>query len=122
MQVLIVDRFVPIIHRLKEMLLEINTITDIYSSVSYKTAIKVFTEKKPGIVLLGVSLPEHEFIKLLREIKTVNSKTSVIVLSINMDEYIHEQCRSLGADYFLDKYRDFESIPEVINDITNARG
>jgi two-component system chemotaxis response regulator CheY len=120
MRVLIVDSSIQIVRRLEEMLLAAKTTRIVYSSDSYEQALQIFTENKPDVVLLSISLPENQSIKLLGEIKAVVYKTSVIILSINMNQYIHEQCIMLGADYFFDKYYDFEKIPVVINRIAGG--
>jgi len=118
MQVLIVDSSSEIVERLEEILTEANITTAIYNSFSYENAIRLFYEHEPDVVILCANLRKNESMKLLSEIKSVIYKTVVIILSINMDEYINEQCRLMGADYFLDKYRDFEKIPGIINVIT----
>ncbi len=119
MQVLIVDSSVQIARRLEEMLSEVNSITAVYTSVSYEDAILLFIENRPDVVLLCTGLPENKSIELLREMKTAVYRTTVVVLSVNTDEYLHEQCRLLGADCLLDKYLDFEKIPDVIDDISD---
>jgi DNA-binding NarL/FixJ family response regulator len=121
MQVLIIESFAPVIHRLEEMLSEVDIVTAIYSTVSYDKEIDFFIAKKPDVVLLGISLSENKSIKLIGEIKAADSKIQVIVLSMNMDEYIYNQCKSSGADYFLDKYHDFEKLPEVISAIKRSK-
>lgn len=117
MEVLIVDSSIQIIQRLEEMLSELSLIKAIYTTDSYTNAGEFFTKHRPGIVLLGINIPENESLKLLAEITAGSFKTSVIVLYLNRTEYVKEQCRLLGADYFLDKYDDFEKIPGIINGI-----
>ncbi|MEP6846681.1 MAG: hypothetical protein ABI861_11780, partial [Panacibacter sp.] len=58
----------------------------------------------------------------LKEIKETGIKTSVIVLSIHIDGAIQEQCKALGADYFFDKYYDFEKIPATLNTTADKKG
>lgn len=117
MLVLIVDGSIQIIERIGEMLSESNNATAINSAISYQEAITLFKKNKPSVVLLDGYLPQNLSLKLLREIKQTGYKTAVIVLSINVDDYIKEQYMLQGADYLLDKYHEFEKIPIVINAI-----
>jgi len=115
-----VDSSPLIVQRLEEMLSEVAIITAIYSSVCYENALKLYIEKRPGVVLLGISLQAFQPINLLAQIKKHNYKTQVIVLSIDGDEYTYEQCQLLGADHLLDKYRDFEKLPGIIHSISTS--
>jgi DNA-binding NarL/FixJ family response regulator len=117
MKVLIVDSSIRIIERLEEILSEAENITAIHRAVSYEEATKLFKENKHDAVLLDIFLPRNESFKLLKEIKQTGCKTSVIILSVQTDNYVQERCKSLGADFFLDKYNEFEKIPGVINGI-----
>ena len=117
MQVLIVDSSFQIIERLEEMLAEEENITGIASAVSYEEATKLFNETKPEVVLLDCCLPGNASLKLLKEIKETGSKTSVIVLSLQEDNYKMEQCKLLGADFLFDKYYGFEKIAGAIKTI-----
>ena len=117
MKVLIVDSSIRIMERLEEILSEAENITAIHRALSYEEAIKLFKENKHDAVLLDIYLPGNESFKLLKEIKQTGFKTSVIILSIQTDNYVQERCKLLGADFFFDKYNDFEKIPGVINAI-----
>jgi DNA-binding NarL/FixJ family response regulator len=117
MQLLIVDSSAYIIQRLEEMLTDATDVSIIYTSVSYENAIRLFNANKPGVVLLCTGLPENNSLKLLTEIKSAAYKSVVIMLSVTNDEYMHKQYQLLGADCMLDKYKDFELIPDVINSI-----
>ena len=99
------------------MLLAMEMRVAINSSDSYKTGFEAFKENKPDVVLLGISLQEENSMELLSKIKTFDRTIPVIVLSLNINDNIHEQCLGLGADFLLDKYYEFEKIPEVINSI-----
>ena len=120
MRVLVVDRSVQIIDGLVDILSDAKNITDIHSAVSHEDAKKLFKENKHDAVLLDIDLPGNESFKLLEEIKKTSRKTCVIILSAHVDGYIQEQYKSLGADFFFDKYYDFEKICGVIDSIAMA--
>ena len=119
MEVLIIDYSMRIVERLEEMLSGEKNITYIHKAVSYSQAMNVYKETQPGIVVLDICLPSDNSFKILREIKKPGSKTFVIILAVEKDNYVHEQCNSLGADFFFDKYNEFEKIPRAVNSIVN---
>ena len=60
--------------------------------------------------------------ELLRAIKNTGYNTSIIILSIYMNNSMVEECKQLGVTVFLDKFLEFEKIPEHINAIeTNMK-
>ncbi len=106
-----------IIERLEEILSETGITATILKADSFKKAQKLFYENRPGVVLLDIFLPGQKSFDLLKEIKKSGKQTSVIVLAIDMDKYVLDQCKLLGADFFFDKYNEFEKIPAVIESI-----
>jgi DNA-binding NarL/FixJ family response regulator len=119
MQVLIVDSSRLIIERLRLMLSETENIIHAYGAASYKECISFLNEIKLNVVLIDSGLPGNECIALVKEVKDVNSNTRVIVLVNGEDEHLQIKCKSLGTDFFFDKYHEFEKIPEAINRIAN---
>ena len=119
MKVLIIDYSIRIVERLEEMLSGDKNITCIHKAVSYSQAINFYREARPDIVLLDICLPADNSFKILKEIKKTGSKTFVIILAIEKNTYVHEQCTALGADLFFDKYNEFEEIPGAVDSIIN---
>ena len=118
MKVLIIGSFVQIVHRLEEMLLDIDAVKAIYTAVSHKNAASLVDEKKPDVILLGISLPENKSIELLGEIRKVHPQLPVVALSISMNEYVYEQCKLLKVNHLLDTYQDFEKLTGIINEMS----
>jgi two-component system invasion response regulator UvrY len=117
MLVLIVDSSVHIINRLAEVLAEANYIRAIHKAVTYEEAISFCKQSKPDIVLLDNDLPANKSIDLISEIKKINDTTAIIIMSIRTDKNTREQFYSSGADFFLDKYHDFEKLPGIVDTI-----
>jgi DNA-binding NarL/FixJ family response regulator len=114
MKILIAESSIPILDRLENLILETFGSAAVLRAGSYKVAKDLFNEHLPGIVLLDVSLPKS--LSLLEKIKKTQSKTCVIVLTVQIDLKIHDRYSSLGADFFLDKYYEFEKIIELLQD------
>jgi DNA-binding NarL/FixJ family response regulator len=120
MKVLIVDNSLQIVRRLEELLLTAISGVTVASSSSYENGRQLLKELEPDVVLLGISLPENESLQLLVEIKSAVYSSTVIVLSANTNPLFYQQCSLQGAHHFLDKYYEFEKIPDLINAITDA--
>jgi len=114
MLILIIDSSIQIIERLEEIISEAENITAIHRAVSYAEAKKLFKENKYAAVLLDIDLPENESLKLLTEIKKNGKETCVIILFTHIDNYTQEEYKFLGADFFCDKYYDFEKISGLL--------
>jgi DNA-binding NarL/FixJ family response regulator len=114
MKVLIVDRSELIIERLQQMLLEDERISAAYGAISYNDGARFFYEIEPEAVLLDSGMPCNECISLLKLVKEQKPYSIVIVLSNYEDDELKEKCKSLGADFFFDKYHEFEKIPAAL--------
>jgi len=121
MKVLIVDSSIQIVERLKEMVSEAERLVAIHKAVSYKEATDVFLETKPDVVVLDLGLPANRSFDLIWEMKNASPAATIIILSIHTDIPTQEQCHSLGADFFFDKYNDFEKITGLINTIATNK-
>ena len=118
MQVLIIDRSNFIMDRLEEIISEAGNVRLIHKAVSYDEAIDLIKENKPDAVVLDSGLPSNESVDLLKKIKKSMPDTRVIVLSIFVDSVTEKRYKSLGADFFFDKYHEFGKIPAIINGLS----
>lgn len=117
MVVLVIDSSDMIVRRWICLLSEMENIHAVYGAVTYEEASRLFKEVTPGVVVLDSGLPENETIDILKEIQQAGRTTAVIVLSDRFDVYIERQCKIHGADFFLDKFLEFEKVPEIIREI-----
>ncbi|MBL0182253.1 MAG: response regulator [Chitinophagaceae bacterium] len=117
MKILIVDSSAWIPDRIASLLTETEKENTLYKALTYKEAISLFHEAKPAVVILDKSLPDNGSISLLKDIKSAKKETMVIVLSLRIDQNTEQQCKLAGADFFLDKYNEFEKIPPIIDSI-----
>ena len=122
MNVLIADSSAGILARLSDIITFKTFNAIIYTAKNFETALRLFTESKPSTVLLSMNLPGNQSMELLRAIKKTGYKTSIIILSIYISNSLMEECKQHGASVFLDKFLEFEKIPEHINAIeTNMK-
>jgi DNA-binding NarL/FixJ family response regulator len=112
--VLLVDDSEQIRERLAVLLAESEQIRIVGQAGNRKEAMEVLRRRAPDTVILDIRLPGGSGIELLREIKARYPNVAVIMLTnYDYDKY-RQQCKQLGADYFLNKTLEFEKIIDSI--------
>jgi DNA-binding NarL/FixJ family response regulator len=114
MDILIVDSSTEIIERQAEMVSEAEDIGTIHRALCCTRALSLFIINKPEVVLLNTGLMDSRSFDLLKKIKEIRNNTVVIVLSIYADRHTKQQFLLAGADYFFDKYHEFEKAAVII--------
>ena len=112
---LIVDDSPIIIERVIESLKDHEVVKKILTASDYKTAIESLISHVPGYVLLDIQLPGKSGIDLLKFIVKEYPNVKVIMFSNLLDDNYIKVCRKIGAKYFIDKSRDFDLIPAMLN-------
>jgi DNA-binding NarL/FixJ family response regulator len=121
MTILIIEESLLIGGRITNLLAETGDAETVYQSVEHAGAAKVFEKDKPQVVLLDMSLPGTLPIELLQKIKDSSAGTAVVAL-VNCEDYRKQlKCITIGADYLLDKYHEFEKIPQIVDSILSKR-
>jgi len=113
MSVLIVDDSEILRKRLKEALSLIRTDLEFYEASSGEESLKVFSSEMHDIVILDISLPDVSGIEILKEIKTSDPGTRVIIFTSYPSAEFRERCIAFGADYFFDKCKDYRNMLEL---------
>ncbi len=121
MEILIVDSSAQIIERLAEIISEVKNIKTIHRAVSYVQAAALLSTAKPDVVVMDTGLPGNKSVDLLKEMKAAIPEMAVIVLSIHIDELTKQKFTSAGADFFFDKYHEFEKVTGTVNTIAANR-
>lgn len=121
MQVLIVERSIEIITRLEEIISETGRGWIICKASSYEEATTIIGNNAPDVILLDISLPDNGSFSLMEDIKEAGFQTTTIILSIHDDQFLINQSKVLGAEFYFDKYCDFERIPEMLSLIASKR-
>jgi DNA-binding NarL/FixJ family response regulator len=114
---LIVDDSHIIIERVIDSLKGHEKVATIFTATGYDEAIEKLHQCKPDIILLDIHLPEKNGIDLLKHIVKEYPHMKVIMFSNLLDANYIKVCKKIGAKYFIDKSRDFELIPGMLNNL-----
>ena len=109
-RVLIADASAVVIERL------VSTIDDVARVVVRATnmhdAIEGVRGSNPHLAVFDVAIPNG--IELLRQIKDHRPPVIAVVLTHSVEDNTRRACLRLGAEYFLDKIREFEKVREIV--------
>lgn len=112
--VLLVEDFAPVRQRLRSLLSARAGIEIAGEAPTASEALRLFTVRRPDVVVLDIQLPDGNGIEVLRTIKSSSPSCVVIMLTSHGAEAYREACHEAGADHFFEKATEFERIPETL--------
>lgn len=115
--VLIVDDHPYFVDRMRGLLGEVDNIDHIDSAHNFSDAMQLLEAAKHQVVLLDISMPGKNGIDLLEQIRLKEMGCTVIMISNLSATYYRQECKRLGAHYFLDKSSDFDLVPGIISNV-----
>jgi DNA-binding NarL/FixJ family response regulator len=118
LKVLLIDDTVMILQRLQSLLSEVEHVSRTESATSAEEALVLMDGYQPDIMVLDINMPGMGGIEMLRKLNVNKAiKPVVIMLTNNTFAGYRDECMRLGADYFLDKSRDFLMIPMIVEKV-----
>jgi DNA-binding NarL/FixJ family response regulator len=114
LMILIVEDSILIKERLKAMLLELDNVNQVLEAGTYEEAFRMLEQGVPNVLLLDLGLPGKSGIDLLRTIAQHKWELTIIVLTNQVGSYYKDLCLSMGAHHFLDKTKDFDKVPSLV--------
>jgi len=112
--VLIVEDQAPMRAALRDFLALTFPAWQVLEAADGATAMSVFGEHRPSLVLMDVCLPDVNGIELTRHIKEMAPETVVVVMSIQNGAHVVEQALAAGAAVFISKDRIFNELAPLI--------
>ena len=111
-KILVVDDEIEVCNVLKEFL----TLKkyEVETALDGVTALKMVEEFNPHIVLLDIIMPGMGGIDVLKEIKTINPKIGIIMITAVVDEEIAKRMIQLGAYDYITKPIDLSHLETVL--------
>lgn len=115
LKILLVDDSEFILQRVQYLLAGMEQIQEVRTATSAEEADQWIEAYNPTLIFLDINLPGKNGLQMLKDIRANTSIDPVVVILTNntLSGYRNE-CMQAGADYFLDKAKDFASIPEII--------
>ncbi len=116
LKLLMVDDSEFIRERLLLLLGELKSVKEIQAAQSAEEGMGKLNEGyQPDIILLDINLPGKNGLQMLKDIRKIEGfEPVVIILTNNTLSGYKAECLRFGADHFLDKARDFQEIPAII--------
>lgn len=115
LKALIIENYIEIFKQLKDLVSEVIDIDNILWASNTEEAVELINREMPEVIILDTGLLNNKSYEILKTIKKNDSKSLVIVLSNTTDIQLEADCLLYGADYFLDKYNEFDKIPVLIS-------
>ncbi len=112
--VLIIDDSPIITARLRFMLESLSHTELVLYADSYAGALPLLQDYSPDIVLLDIHLPDISGIEVLQYIKKEYPSIVVIMMTNQAGPFYRNRCKTLGANFFIDKSSEFHLIPQII--------
>ena len=112
LRVLLVDDMQLVLQRLQILLSGLKQVGKTEAAENVEKAFSLLGPFRPHIIILDISMPGMNGIDMLKQIRERDDINPVIIMLTNHAfSFYREECMRLGADYFLDKSRDFVSRP-----------
>lgn len=120
MQVLLVDDSAIVRRRLAEMMGNLARVTVAGEAGSVAEALEKIPLLHPDVVVLDLHLPDGDGVAVLESAKRTVPAPVVVMLSNYSDDFYRTWCEAAGADFFLDKAKQFDELPKILSRVMNA--
>jgi DNA-binding NarL/FixJ family response regulator len=121
LRVLVVEDSKRVTERLRELLDEIPSVETVGAVESELDAVSVLSRSTPDVVILDLHLRQGTGFGVLRSICTARPRPTVVVLTNFALPQYRVQAQALGVEYFLDKAREYDRLPEILTTIAEGR-
>jgi len=81
-------------------------------------AVRCFTELKPDVVFLDLILPGKSGVEIFEDLRRINPKPKIVILTAVEQEEIDRQLSNKGADAIMRKPFSFEEFKNLLKSIS----
>jgi DNA-binding NarL/FixJ family response regulator len=114
MRVLLADDSVLILERLTEMLSMYKKVEIVGSRKNGEEALEALRTLKPDLAIVDLKMPGLNGLEVLHEIRKEDKSIKIIILTFYSSEHYRKMAIKEGADYFFNKFEDFEEVSMVV--------
>jgi DNA-binding NarL/FixJ family response regulator len=116
-KILIVDDSLLILSRLVTLVEKSPVVESIFTARTCQEAIDILRSVRIDMALFDIHLPDKSGIELLRFTKGLYPDLCIVMFTNQSDPQVQKTCLELGAQYFLDKSKDFPLLARLIDDL-----
>lgn len=120
-KVIIVDDHSILREGLKQILSETKDIEVIGEGKNAADAVKLATKHEVGVMLLDISLPDRNGIEALKQIKKINSRIAVLMLSMYREDQYAVRSFKAGALGYLSKQKASAELVDAIRAVAKGK-
>jgi|GEM_PF-3130814 len=102
--------------------LEMDGYKNVDEATNGREAVDLFTEKKHDLIIIDLMMPKMNGIQVLRHVRSISSRTQVIIITGNADKNSAIMAVKLGAFDYLEKPFDFEELSSSVSKALEKRG
>jgi DNA-binding NarL/FixJ family response regulator len=122
LHILLIDDVTIILQKMRMFLSIVPKVRQVDTASSAQEAFTFLQSSDPELVVLDVNMPGTNGIEILKRIRNNKGPQPVVVMLTNeTGNHFKEACLQSGADYYLDKSRDFLQIPTIIDELIAKR-
>jgi YesN/AraC family two-component response regulator len=118
LNVLIVDDSLVIRRRLAAMITDLMGVGVIGEASDAQEGIDMTEKLHPDVVIADIRMPGRSGIGMLEDMKSLDKRPTVIVLTNYPYVAYRRRCLDLGADHFFDKSTQFDRVLDVLREMT----
>ncbi len=86
----------------------------VYVATDSEQALSIVKKEKPNLIFLDIRMLGMSGLQLLREIKRIDSRVKVNMITVQDDERTRQEARELGAEEFIAKPFISDHLEEVV--------
>src|SRR5438552_17567073 len=83
---------------------------EVFTAYNGREALDLFSQHRPQFTLLDLRMPEMNGIEVLRQIRTIDARAAVLILTAWRSDALAKQARQLGVTAFLSKKLALDTI------------
>ncbi|NCI46104.1 response regulator transcription factor [Sediminibacterium soli] len=122
LKVLLVDDTQIVLEHLAGLMSALQQVSQTKAVTNAEEGLALLRDFEPDVLILDINMPGMSGVEMLRRMSLSQPTGAVVVmLTNNTFAGYRDECMRLGADFFLDKSRDFQMIPGIIDDVYQGR-
>jgi two-component system, OmpR family, response regulator len=121
LRVLLVEDSRRVTDRLRELLDQVPQVATVGAVESELDAVNSVSEAAPDVMILDLHLRQGTGFGVLKSLANVAARPVVVVLTNFALPQYRAQAQALGVQYFLDKAREYERLPEILREIAQQQ-